>query len=156
MVIVCIYVLLRAFLDKMAMGFDTVWLGVLVVLVMELALRTPPLGINMLIIRGIAPRIIDSDNCRRSAVLCAPLGANCSGYRSPINRNILARICAELVRVGTQRANRDTDQRVSLESDVRHNNSLGKLQGLFDLIHPSCFAISINLKCRSLNNVDAV
>ncbi len=67
--IVVIYILLGAFLDTMAMiilsvpiffpivmnmGFDPVWFGVLVVLVVELALITPPMGINVFVIRGIS------------------------------------------------------------------------------------------------------
>ena len=72
LVIVAIYIGLGAFLDTMAMiilsipiffpiisnmGFDPIWFGVLVVLVVELALITPPLGINVFIIRGIAPHV---------------------------------------------------------------------------------------------------
>ena len=72
LVIVCIYIILGAFLDTMAMiilsipiffpivmslGFDPIWFGVLVVLVVELALITPPLGMNVFIIRGIAPHV---------------------------------------------------------------------------------------------------
>ncbi len=67
--IVMIYILLGAFLDTMAMiilsvpiffpivmdmGFDPVWFGVLVVLVVELALITPPMGINVFVIKGIS------------------------------------------------------------------------------------------------------
>ncbi len=67
--IVVIYILLGAFLDTMAMiilsvpiffpivmnmGYDPVWFGVLVVLVVELALITPPMGINVFVIKGIS------------------------------------------------------------------------------------------------------
>jgi tripartite ATP-independent transporter DctM subunit len=69
MLIVLIYLLLGAFLDTLAMiilsipiffpivmemGFDPVWFGVLVVIVVELALITPPLGINVFVIKGLA------------------------------------------------------------------------------------------------------
>ncbi|MGE0314390.1 MAG: TRAP transporter large permease [Lautropia sp.] len=37
-----------------ALGFDTVWFGVLVVMVCELGLITPPYGINVFVINGIA------------------------------------------------------------------------------------------------------
>lgn len=72
MVIVAIYILLGAFFDTMAMiilsvpiffpivmsfGFDPIWFGVLVVLVVELALITPPLGMNVFIIRGVAENV---------------------------------------------------------------------------------------------------
>lgn len=68
-VIVLIYILLGAFLDTMAMiilsipiffpivttmGFDPIWFGVLVVISVELALITPPMGINVFVIKGIA------------------------------------------------------------------------------------------------------
>jgi len=68
-VIVLIYLVLGAFLDTMAMiilsipiffpivtnmGFDPIWFGVLVVISVELALITPPMGINVFVIKGIA------------------------------------------------------------------------------------------------------
>ncbi len=67
--IVGIYLLLGAFLDTLAMiilsipiffpiitdlGYDPVWFGVLVVIAVELALITPPLGINVFVIKGLA------------------------------------------------------------------------------------------------------
>jgi C4-dicarboxylate transporter DctM subunit len=67
-VIVIIYMLLGAFMDTLAMiilsvpiffpivsdlGYDPVWFGVLVVIVVELALITPPLGINVFVIKGM-------------------------------------------------------------------------------------------------------
>jgi len=70
--IVGIYILLGAFLDTMAMiilsipiffpivmnmGFDPIWFGVLVVLVVELALITPPMGINVFVIKGISNNV---------------------------------------------------------------------------------------------------
>ena len=71
-VIVGIYVVLGAFPDTLAMiilsvpiffpivmsvGFDPIWFGVLVVLVVERALITPPLGINVFIIRSLVPHV---------------------------------------------------------------------------------------------------
>ncbi len=70
--IVVIYILLGAFLDTMAMiilsvpiffpivmdlGFDPVWFGVLVVLMVELALITPPMGINVFVIKGLSKEV---------------------------------------------------------------------------------------------------
>lgn len=67
--IVVIYLILGAFLDTLAMiilsipiffpiitdlGYDPVWFGVLVVIAVELALITPPLGINVFVIKGLA------------------------------------------------------------------------------------------------------
>jgi C4-dicarboxylate transporter DctM subunit len=70
--ILFIYILLGALLDTMAMiiltipiffpivmglGYDPVWFGVVVVIVVELALITPPMGINVFVIRGLAPDV---------------------------------------------------------------------------------------------------
>jgi len=70
LLIVMIYILLGAVLDTMAMiilsipiffpivasmGFDAVWFGILVVVVVELALITPPMGINVFVIRSLDP-----------------------------------------------------------------------------------------------------
>ena len=70
--IVGIYILLGAFLDTMAMiilsipiffpivssmGLDAVWFGIVVVIAVELALITPPMGINVFVIRGLAADI---------------------------------------------------------------------------------------------------
>lgn len=66
--ILLIYILMGALLDTMAMiiltipiffpiilsmGFDQVWFGIVVVIVVELALITPPMGINVFVIRGL-------------------------------------------------------------------------------------------------------
>lgn len=68
LMILAVYVLLGAVLDAMAMvfltipvffpivvglGYDPVWFGILVVLMVELALISPPLGMNVFVIRGI-------------------------------------------------------------------------------------------------------
>ncbi|MCC8048925.1 MAG: TRAP transporter large permease [Oscillospiraceae bacterium] len=68
-VILLIYALLGCIMDAMAMllltvpifvpvisalGFDTIWFGVLMVLVMELGLITPPVGLNCYVMAGIA------------------------------------------------------------------------------------------------------
>ena len=69
LVIVLIYAFLGMIMDAMAMlmltvpifapvviglGFDTIWFGVLMVLVMELGLITPPVGMNCYVMAGIA------------------------------------------------------------------------------------------------------
>ncbi|MGD9946732.1 MAG: TRAP transporter large permease subunit, partial [Burkholderiaceae bacterium] len=66
--IICIYLVLGCVLDSMAMiiltipvffpvvmqlGYDPVWFGVLVVMVVELALITPPVGMNVFVISGV-------------------------------------------------------------------------------------------------------
>ena len=69
MVIFCIYIVLGCLMDSMAMllltipiffpliltlGFDPIWFGVFIVMVMELAAITPPIGINVYVIHGVA------------------------------------------------------------------------------------------------------
>lgn len=68
-VILLLYVLLGCLLDSLAMvlltipiffpivsdlGYDPVWFGVIVVMVVELGLITPPIGMNVFVIKGMA------------------------------------------------------------------------------------------------------
>ena len=39
------------------LGFDPIWFGVIVVLVGEMGVITPPVGVNVFVIKGIAPDI---------------------------------------------------------------------------------------------------
>ncbi len=39
------------------LGFDPIWFGVIVVLVTEMGVITPPVGVNVFVIKGIAPDI---------------------------------------------------------------------------------------------------
>lgn len=70
--IVCIYVILGCFLDVLAMivltvpivlpvviqlGYDPIWFGVIIVLVMEIALITPPVGMNVYVIKSVVPDV---------------------------------------------------------------------------------------------------
>ncbi len=71
-VILLMYLVMGAFLDALAMilltvpiffpivtalGFDPVWFGVIVVMVVELGLITPPIGMNVFVIKGMAPHV---------------------------------------------------------------------------------------------------
>ncbi len=71
-IILLIYLVLGCFLDALAMilltvpiffpivtglGFDPVWFGVIVVMVAELGLITPPIGMNVFVIKGMAPDV---------------------------------------------------------------------------------------------------
>jgi TRAP-type C4-dicarboxylate transport system permease large subunit len=71
-VILLIYVVLGFALDALAMvlltvpiffpivlglGFDPIWFGIIVVMVVELALITPPVGMNMFVIKGMIPDV---------------------------------------------------------------------------------------------------
>jgi len=39
------------------LGFDPIWFGVIVVLVTEMGVITPPVGVNVFVIKGIAPDV---------------------------------------------------------------------------------------------------
>jgi TRAP-type C4-dicarboxylate transport system permease large subunit len=39
------------------LGFDPIWFGIIVVMVVELGLITPPVGMNVFIIKGMAPEV---------------------------------------------------------------------------------------------------
>ena len=41
----------------MALGFDPIFFGVIIVLVVEMGVVTPPVGINVYVVRGVAPEI---------------------------------------------------------------------------------------------------
>ena len=72
LVIFLVYVLLGTFLDEVSMilltlpvffpvvtklGFDPIWFGVIIVLVVEMGMISPPIGMTMFIVKGIAPDI---------------------------------------------------------------------------------------------------
>ena len=50
----------------LALGFDPIWFGVLVVKTIEIAMVTPPVGLNVYIIKGVAPHINLEDIFRGS------------------------------------------------------------------------------------------
>ncbi len=69
LLILLIYIVIGSFLDSLAMvlltipiffpivnalGFDPVWFGIIVVMIVELGLITPPIGMNVFVIKGIA------------------------------------------------------------------------------------------------------
>jgi C4-dicarboxylate transporter DctM subunit len=71
-VIIFIYFVGGFFMDSMALivltvpiffplvqelGFDTIWFGVIIVLVGEMGVLTPPVGVNVFVIKGIAPDV---------------------------------------------------------------------------------------------------
>ncbi|HUT50499.1 MAG TPA: TRAP transporter large permease [Alphaproteobacteria bacterium] len=71
-VILLIYLVLGCALDALAMilltipiffpivqklGFDPIWFGIIIVMVVELGLITPPIGMNVFVIKGLAPTV---------------------------------------------------------------------------------------------------
>ncbi len=70
--ILAMYLVAGCFMDSLAMvtltvpilyptvmrlGFDPIWFGVIIVLVVEMGVITPPVGINVYIIKGVAPDV---------------------------------------------------------------------------------------------------
>ena len=41
----------------LAMGFDPIWFGVVIVLVTEMGVITPPVGVNVYVVKGIADSV---------------------------------------------------------------------------------------------------
>ncbi|MFQ5925387.1 MAG: TRAP transporter large permease [Dehalococcoidia bacterium] len=71
-VLILIYFIGGFFMDSMALvvvtipiffpiveklGFDPIWFGVIVVLVAEMGVITPPVGVNVFVLKGIAPEV---------------------------------------------------------------------------------------------------
>jgi TRAP-type C4-dicarboxylate transport system permease large subunit len=71
-IIILMYIILGTFLDELAMilltipifypvvtrlGFDPIWFGVVIVLVVEMGMISPPVGMTMFVVKGIAPDI---------------------------------------------------------------------------------------------------
>jgi len=71
-VIIFIYFIGGFFMDSMALivvtlpifypvvrklGFDPIWFGVMIVLLCEMGVLTPPVGVNVFVIKGIAPEV---------------------------------------------------------------------------------------------------
>jgi len=71
-VIIFLYFIGGFFMDSMALvvvtipiffpvviqlGFDPIWFGVIIVLVSEMGVITPPVGVNVFVIKGIAPDV---------------------------------------------------------------------------------------------------
>ena len=68
-ILILVYIILGCFMEGLAimiltipiiypmvieMGFDPIWFGIIITLVMEMSLITPPVGINVFIISGVA------------------------------------------------------------------------------------------------------
>ena len=72
LILVGVYLLLGCVLESMsmilltvpvfypmveAMGMDLIWFGILVVVVTEISLITPPVGMNVFVLRGVIPDV---------------------------------------------------------------------------------------------------
>ena len=52
-----ILVLLLTWLSLRAVNFDIIWFGIIMTIVMEMGLIHPPVGLNIFVIRNVAPDI---------------------------------------------------------------------------------------------------
>lgn len=84
-----VYIVMGCFLEGIAMilitvpiapplvlasGFDPVWFGVLLVILIEIGLITPPLGMNLFVIKAVSPKLRITEVYRGAApFLAAPL-----------------------------------------------------------------------------------
>jgi TRAP-type C4-dicarboxylate transport system permease large subunit len=57
LVLIVFYLLLGMFMDVMSMlvATDPIWFGIFIILMCELALITPPVGMNLFVVQGIRP-----------------------------------------------------------------------------------------------------
>lgn len=68
LVIICIYIVLGFFIETLSlmvitipivtplmvgMGYDPIWFGILLILLIEMALITPPVGLNLYVVQGV-------------------------------------------------------------------------------------------------------
>lgn len=87
-VIILMYILLGAVMDSLAMvvvtlpiilplvismDLNLIWFGVIVVLVMELAMISPPIGMNCFVLKGAAPELSLEDIFKGAAIFIIPI-----------------------------------------------------------------------------------
>ena len=51
-----------------ALGFDTLWFGILFIVNMQMAFLTPPFGYNLFYLRGVAPKEVTMGDIYRSII----------------------------------------------------------------------------------------
>ena len=86
--IVFMYIILGAFMDSMAamlvtfpivlplvetLGYDLIWFGVVMCILMELALITPPIGMSTFVLNGVAPELKLSNIYKGGLIFCIPI-----------------------------------------------------------------------------------
>jgi tripartite ATP-independent transporter DctM subunit len=72
LVIIFVYIVLGTFMEGFAMmvltvpivlpiitslGYDPIWFGIIMVLVLEMGLISPPVGLNVFVVKGVAPNV---------------------------------------------------------------------------------------------------
>ena len=86
--IVFMYIILGAFMDSMAamlvtfpivlplvetLGYDLIWFGVVMCILMELALITPPIGMSIFVLNGVAPELKLRNIYKGGLIFCIPI-----------------------------------------------------------------------------------
>ena len=76
LIIILVYILLGTFMEGFAMlvltvpivlpiittlGYDPIWFGIIMVIVVEMGLISPPVGMNVFVVKGVAPQVPLSD-----------------------------------------------------------------------------------------------
>ncbi len=82
-----------------ALYVDLVWFGIVVVILLELSLITPPVGMNLFVLQGVRMRPRGGPEgrrhhgplCRRPAVRHRHAGGACADYRLPGHRRLAGR-----------------------------------------------------------------
>jgi tripartite ATP-independent transporter DctM subunit len=87
-IILVVYIILGMFMDAMAMiiitipiflpairgmGFDLIWFGVILTITVEMALITPPVGMNVYVLSGVAPHVPLEEIFRGVLIFVIPL-----------------------------------------------------------------------------------
>lgn len=90
LLILLLYLILGAIMDAMAMvvitipillptvkalGFDLIWFGVVVVVMVEMALISPPVGMGCFVLKGVNPRLDMADIYRGALLFILPIVA---------------------------------------------------------------------------------
>jgi len=72
LVIIAVYIVLGTFMEGFAMmvltvpivlpiittlGYDPIWFGIIMFLVLEMGLISPPVGLNVFVVKGVAPHV---------------------------------------------------------------------------------------------------
>ncbi|WP_298834316.1 TRAP transporter large permease [uncultured Planococcus sp.] len=86
--IICLFILLGAIMDSLAMmvvtipilmpileilNFDLIWFGVMIVLVVEIALISPPIGMNVFVLKGVTKDLEIVDIFKGATIFIVPI-----------------------------------------------------------------------------------
>jgi C4-dicarboxylate transporter DctM subunit len=57
MVLLTVPILYPLMCGRTGVGFDPIWFGIMLVIVVEIGMITPPVGMNVFVIKGMAPDV---------------------------------------------------------------------------------------------------